>query len=182
MKKKLGHILLLIGFLAGSFVAVSEVDSIHWTQYGVCAASMLAGLILVRFGTKAKTGEKEQRVADIKVLDECLDNLVMKIRAFTEKSETIPVYEVHTLIDAELMSDLNRFVELREVIIPHFGLNRYADVMGAFATAERLINRSWSASADGYVDEVWRCLRLASEEMGRARTTLSAASPSDELN
>ena len=35
-----------------------------------------------------------------------------------------------------------------------FGMQNYADVMSNFAAGERYINRVWSASTDGYVDEV----------------------------
>jgi hypothetical protein len=51
-------------------------------------------------------------------------------------------------------------------------LQRYADVMSRFATAERLINRSWSASVDGYVDEVWSCTERAETMMVEAHTLL----------
>jgi len=34
------------------------------------------------------------------------------------------------------------------------GLQAYADVMSSFAAGERYLNRVWSASADGYIDEV----------------------------
>ena len=35
-----------------------------------------------------------------------------------------------------------------------FGMQNYADVMSNFAAGERYINRVWSASTDGYEDEV----------------------------
>jgi hypothetical protein len=35
-----------------------------------------------------------------------------------------------------------------------FGMQNYADVMSNFAAGERYINRVWSASTDGYADEV----------------------------
>ena len=59
--------------------------------------------------------------------------------------------------------------------IGRFGLQTYANVMSAFAASERLINRTWSASADGYVDEVRTCLALAEDEMRSAQTQLRAA-------
>ncbi len=39
-------------------------------------------------------------------------------------------------------------------MVPVFGMQNYADVMSNFAAGERYINRVWSASTDGYVDEV----------------------------
>ena len=42
-----------------------------------------------------------------------------------------------------------------------FGIQNYADVMSNFAAGERYINRVWSASTDGYVDEVREYLERA---------------------
>jgi hypothetical protein len=50
-----------------------------------------------------------------------------------------------------------------------FGLQSYADVMSAFAAEERYINRVWSASTDGYVDEVRNYLNRATEQFREAR-------------
>jgi len=50
-----------------------------------------------------------------------------------------------------------------------FGLQSYADVMGAFAAGERYINRVWSASTDGYVDEVYNYLDRATRQFREAR-------------
>jgi hypothetical protein len=45
-----------------------------------------------------------------------------------------------------------------------FGLQGYADIMSAFAAGERYINRVWSASTDGYVDEVLSYLDRATRQ------------------
>jgi hypothetical protein len=50
-----------------------------------------------------------------------------------------------------------------------FGLQGYADVMSAFAAGERYINRVWSASTDGYVDEVHSYLERATQQIREAR-------------
>ena len=57
-------------------------------------------------------------------------------------------------IDELFPGDLNKFVEARETIPHVYRLQAYADVMSHFAAGERYLNRVWSASADGYVDEV----------------------------
>jgi len=55
-----------------------------------------------------------------------------------------------------------------------FGLPAYAGIMTEFATAERSINRAWSASADGYIDEVWLSLDRAQRRMHRAKELFDA--------
>jgi hypothetical protein len=73
------------------------------------------------------------------------------------------------------MTDINSFVEARESMIPRLGMQNYADIMSPFATGERLLNRAWSASADGYVDEVRDCIHGAREELRRAKQLLVQA-------
>ena len=60
-------------------------------------------------------------------------------------------------------------------MIDQFGLEAYARVMTRFASAERNINRAWSASADGYRDEVVRCLHDAANLLEAARAELTEA-------
>jgi hypothetical protein len=43
-------------------------------------------------------------------------------------------------------------------------------VMSAFAAGERYINRVWSASTDGYIDEVRSYLERATQQFGEARS------------
>jgi hypothetical protein len=49
-----------------------------------------------------------------------------------------------------------------------FGMQNYADVMSNFAAGERYINRVWSASTDGYVDEVNMYIDRALEQFREA--------------
>jgi hypothetical protein len=49
-----------------------------------------------------------------------------------------------------------------------FGMQNYADVMSNFAAGERYINRVWSASTDGYADEVILYLERARDQFNEA--------------
>jgi hypothetical protein len=51
----------------------------------------------------------------------------------------------------------------------------YADVMTEFAAAERYINRTWSAAADGYIDEVNASITRANQHLANARKMLAVA-------
>jgi hypothetical protein len=57
----------------------------------------------------------------------------------------------------------------RESMKNLFGLQAYADAMGAFAAGERYINRVWSASTDGYVDEAHNYLDRSTQQFREAR-------------
>jgi hypothetical protein len=169
--KKLGFSLLMIGFLCGAFVIVRDKDAVNWWAYAPCAGVMLLGLICVRMRRADLALDHDRRESDLRVIESSLSSLVEKLdRMLGDRTD---VYELRTLIDERLMNDLNAFVEVRETLIERFGLQQYADLMTAFATSERYINRAWSASADGYVDEVWRSLGIAAGEMKKARDLLS---------
>ena len=72
------------------------------------------------------------------------------------------------------MDAINAFVESREAISHVYGLQAYADVMSHYAGGERFLNRVWSASADGYVDEVNTYLGRSLEQFEIARDKLAA--------
>ena len=106
-------------------------------------------------------------------MKDALHNLVGLLAQMNAHRDTIAVHDVHTRIDEELTSRLTGFVEARESLIPLYGLQAYAELMTEFAGAERNINRAWSASADGYIDEVWICLTEAQRQMDGARALLA---------
>ena len=101
-----------------------------------------------------------------------------------EDKENLPVYEARFEIDRRFREDLNRFAEARETMIHVFGIQGYANVMSAFAAGERYINRVWSASTDGYLEEVNRYLEKARNQFidanGLFRQLRSQESAADE--
>lgn len=174
--KLLGSILLTAGFLAGAYVSVAQVDTVDWLHYGVCAGLMLAGMLALRAARSAALEQAgDQHDADIAVLRSSLDSLIEKVRAFETVESDEGQLTIHCRIDEELMEDIDTFVEARESMIPRLGMQRYADIMSPFANGERLLNRAWSASADGYVDEVRSCVATARLELEKAAEQLAKA-------
>ena len=172
--KNLGGILLTIGFLSGAYFSVSQATSVPWVLYGISAFLMLMGMIALHAARKNELEQAgAQQEADIDVLRACLASLTEKVRGFEARSTDEDQLQVYTRIDEELMEDINTFVEARESMIPRLGMQRYADVMSPFANAERLLNRAWSASADGYVDEVRLCIGSARSELEKAAALLA---------
>ena len=56
-----------------------------------------------------------------------------------------------------------------------WGAAHFAAVQGTCSRAGREIQRCWSATADGYADEAWRCLDAARAGFGRTRQLLAEA-------
>ncbi len=68
----------------------------------------------------------------------------------------------------EFPDDQDAFVQARKSIAHSFSLQGYADVMNPFAAGERYLNRVWSASTDGYVDEAHTYISKAREQFEEA--------------
>ena len=168
-------ILFAAGFLASALVAVMHADAeglerhtVNWMHYSLAFVVGVAGVIGLRSTAAGNDTGEEKLDGDLETLHTSLTNIVNRLTALHADSETISVYDVHRRIDDEFVNDLGAFVEARESMIPRFGLQPYADIMSLFAGGERLLNRTWSASADGYVDEVWSCLSDAEQQMKTA--------------
>ncbi|MEM9379933.1 MAG: hypothetical protein AAGB93_08265 [Planctomycetota bacterium] len=176
MMRLTGSLLLTAGFLAGAYVSVAQVAAVNWLHYGLCAGLMVAGMVALR---RARAVDLEQagerHDSDIAVLQRSLAALIEKVRGFESAQGDEDQLTVYQRIDAELMEDIDAFVEARESMIPKLGMQRYADIMSPFANGERLLNRAWSASADGYVDEVRSCIAGARAELEKAAEQLASA-------
>ena len=161
--KALGLLLITLGFLAGALVAAqTEENEVDWTRFLPGAALGAVGVGLARAGVKRETQAVGAVSANVENLREALDRVVDKIRKMDDEKAAMNPYDAHGRIDALFREDLTVFADARESIGHRFGLSAYADVMNEFAAGERYLNRVWSASVDGYIDEV-------QEYVGRAR-------------
>ena len=174
--KLFGSIFLAGGFLGGSYISVAQVASVDWTFYGGFAGIMVAGMLMLFSARRAElelAGGKHE--ADIETLRSSLASLTERVKSLRADESDEAQLGIHGRIDAELMGDIGTFVEARESMIVRLGMNRYAEIMSAFANGERLLNRAWSASADGYVDEVRLCVGQAESEFQSASQLLESA-------
>lgn len=166
--RALGQLLLWVGVIAAALVSVSRTDAITWEGYAAAIALGLVGVALIRRSGRIDAGARARIAEDLATLERALASAIASVDALVDEGEPIDVYAVKDRIDREIAEHLARFVDAREAMIPTLGLDAYAEVMGDFAGGERLLNRAWSASADGYIDEVQVCL-------GQAQGLLHAA-------
>ncbi len=177
-----GHLLLWAGFLVGAFVAVRSTEvqetpwsTISWPAYGTALFVAIIGVIILRTTKRPVRVASDQEAGAIGELAAILVRLHARVEGWSRTSDKIPVYDFHGMIDDELADDLGRFAELREALVAEFGLDHYARIMTEFALAERTLNRTWSASADGYLDEVQASLSRAGSHLSAARQRLDEA-------
>lgn len=166
--KRIALTLIMGSFVAGAFISVLDPIRINWLWYVPVLLVGLAGLYVFRKTQHGEARSSELLSGNMQTLETSLENLLGNLKNLSADSNDLPVYEARFEIDRLLREDLNNFANARESMKHVFGLQHYADVMSAFAAGERYINRVWSASTDGYIDEVRNYLMRATEQFAEA--------------
>lgn len=157
-------LMIFASFLAGSFISVLDPRLVDWNYLAPILAVGLVGLWIYRKAAHAQTRAGDLLAGNISTLESSLGNILANLEDLHARGDDLPVYEARFEIDRLFREDLNNFAEARESMIHVFGIQNYADVMSNFAAGERYINRVWSASTDGYVDEVRTYLERARDQ------------------
>ena len=166
--KTIGYFMISLSFLAGALVAVLDVQIIRWDYFISTIVLGVVGIYLVRVGKKHLSRSNEKLGDNIKNIEASLNRIVENMKKLNKEKKSIHPYDVRHRIDQLFREDLNIFVNARESISHLYGLQAYTDVMSDFAAGERYLNRVWSASADGYVDEVLLYLERAQKQFSEA--------------
>jgi hypothetical protein len=166
--KRLGYLLIVGGFLAGSYTTVLEADSVPVAAYLVALGLGIVGVILVRRVVHQESRHEGVIASNLGSIGSSLETVVAKIQALDKGKAEIDVYELRHHIDREFPDDLDTFVQARESVAHRFGLQAYAEVMNPFAAGERCLNRVWSTSTDGYIDEAHIYIGKAREQFEEA--------------
>jgi hypothetical protein len=162
------------GFLAAALVSVQNETEINWKNYIPTALASVIGVAIVRTGTKQAAEHVDTITSHIDDIDRSIDSLVENVTRLNREKETIHTYDMRYKIDELLLDDLDTFAEARETLNVKFGITHYTDIMSHFATGERYLNRVWSCSADGYVDEVNEYLGRAEEQFREVQQKFQA--------
>lgn len=171
--KALGQLLIAVGFLAGALVAVQNQENLVDARWFVPALLIgVAGVVMARLSIRAAAREGAATQRNLETLTRSIDQLVQKGERLEAEKDEIDPYEARDRIDADFREDLHDFAEARETLGHVYGLSSYADIMSHFAAGERYLNRVWSASIDGYVDEVHEYIGRALEQFREARSKL----------
>ena len=177
--KKIGYILITAGFLAGALTAVTDITTVNWVYFLPALAAGFAGVIMVRLFDYRHKSSGKKLTGHLSDIETSLTKIVKNINRLNSEKDTPDTCRVRTKIDELLTEDLTAFIDARNAICRVYGLGEYADVMSYFASAERAVNRAWSASTDGYTNEVRSSLQKACdhfttvlEKVNSLKTTL----------
>ncbi|GAB4199413.1 MAG: hypothetical protein Tsb002_34950 [Wenzhouxiangellaceae bacterium] len=171
---KLGYLLLIIGFLGATYFASLDPIAIPWLYFVPMIGLGIAGVIMIRVARGSSAKAEHVLAGNREVLEKSLQQIVQRLDDLRQRKVEIPTYEMRFEIDRLFRDDLRRFADARESLTHLYGLQAYADVMSAFAAGERYLNRIWSASTDGYQDEVLSYVDRANTQFIQARDKLAA--------
>lgn len=166
--KTIAYLLITIGFLLASYYSVIDAEQVPWSKVVPALLAGLVGVVMIQVSNRGKRRSAHKVRSSISKLEQSLASIVAKAEELDAQKESLDPYAVHHRIDELFMEDLDVFVENRETIGDAYGLQAYADVMTHFATGERYLNRCWSASTDGYIDEVQAYLSRATDQFKQA--------------
>jgi RNase adaptor protein for sRNA GlmZ degradation len=152
--KLIGYLLIAAAFLIATLVAVQQVLEVNWMWFVPFVVVGFVGVVVVRKASHAETRAEDKVAANIGVVHSSLEQVVQKVAQLNADKANINTYDMRLRIDDTVLTHLDDFVAVRESIGHKYGLQEYADVMSSYAAGERYLNRVWSASADGYIDEV----------------------------
>ena len=152
--KTIGLVLITVGFLAGALVAVVDEEQVNWFNFGASIAVGIVGVGIVRFGRRQVTHGEGKLASNMQEITSILQRIVDGMTRLNTEKNSIDTYDMRHRIDETIAAEILAFADTRETIATLFGLGVYADIMSHFAAGERYLNRVWSASADGYIDEV----------------------------
>ncbi len=128
--------------------------TIPWLWYGLSMAVGLVGVVLLRSTAKSAEQEQGKVKQQFEVVQSSLAALTKNVSILSQKLGEMSPRQSLDFIDQECAPAFSDFAESRNALIQRFGMQHYAEIMTQFASAERFINRAWSASADGYMHEV----------------------------
>lgn len=176
--RAIGFLLLTGGFLLAAYSTALDTDATAWALFIPAALIGIAGVGVIKHHARGEARSESVLSANRNELTESLGNIVRGLDDIVSRKDSIGIDTLRDEIDRLLRADLRRFADARESMIHLYGLQTYADIMSEFASGERYVNRVWSASADGYVDEAHAYLDRARSQFQHAKGQLASAASS----
>ena len=147
--------------IMGTFI---DENIIKWSLYIPAFIVGAVGVAAIRIDDNRHKKTEHHVTSRIETVFSSLEKIVANIKKLNADKHSVDTYDMRHRIDEMFIEDLETFVEARESIIHRYGLSVYGDVMSSFAAGDRYLNRVWSASADGYIDEINVYLDKAQEQ------------------
>lgn len=179
---RIGALLITAGFLWSAYQASLDPRLMDWVTFVPGLLAGFAGIVIRRRVAAGHALSDHVLASNRSNMEQSLDRIVAGLEEMDREKGSLPTYEARFEIDRRFRSDLDLFAEARHSLSHMYGLQAYADIMSCFAAGERYLNRVWSASADGYCDEVNEYLGKALAMFREAKASLQAVSAQHAAN
>ena len=170
--KILGFAMIFAGFLGGALLASLDPNVVDWWAFAPVVIGGGIGVVIMKHASHAAAKADHVLAGNREVLERSLANITVNLIQLNADKATIETAQMRHEIDRLFRDDLANFADARESLTHLYGLKAYADVMSDFAAGERYLNRVWSASTDGYGQEVSTYLDRALDQFRHAATRL----------
>jgi len=168
-------LLVVLAFLGGAFLASLDPIKMDWISFVPVIFVGAVGVFLAKRAESAAAKHDSVLTANRAELEGSLNNILANLVELNGRKDKVPTYDMRFEIDKLFRDDLMRFADARDSMKHIFGLRAFADIMSSFAAGERYINRVWSASTDGYVDEVLTYVEKALSQFQHAKQEFDKA-------
>jgi len=169
---RLGSVLVALGFLSAAYMASLDPLQVHWPVFLPPVLAGFLGVYLRRRAAMQHAQSDHVLASNRANIEQSLARIVAGLEQLDAGKQELPPHLARFEIDRRFRGDLTAFADARDSLSHMYGLQAYADIMSAFAAGERYLNRVWSASADGYVDEVREYIGRALSMFREAQATL----------
>jgi len=170
----IGKLMVGAAFLSGAFITSLDKNLVDWHMFLPVMVAGILGIIIIKKAEKKEAHSEGVLTTNLNNIEGSLNRIVENLIDINNKKADLPPYDIRFEVDKLFREDLTLFADSRKSLGHRYGLQPYAEVMSAFAAGERYINRVWSASADGYVDEVMEYLSKAQAQFIEARDKLQS--------
>ncbi len=163
---------------------VSKIENrwptVPWLWYGLSMAVGIVGVVLLRKSSQSEVSDTGRVQEEYATIESSLKTLNEKISHLDANMKNMAPGQIVNFIDEECAPAFSDFADSRNALIQRFGLQAFADIMSQFASGERFMNRAWSASADGYMNEVRDCIDRAKAHLAKASDLLEEHASNSE--
>lgn len=157
----------------------------HLPHFAIAAVGLLVGAMLTRVSAAKAVklaeanAESDDSISPAQAVAHLREVVNELVKALPLERDRRAACEMITDQLGDAISDyVPHVVEQRERLVARMGLGGYASLMDIFASAERAMNRAWSAAADQAFEEALESLERAAERLPVVEDKLTGRTPS----
>ena len=143
----------------------------EWWWFAIAVAGFIASAMISRIARKARimagesaAGSKHAAPSDVvSSMRAVVAGLIEETPAMLTRRDRLDA--IIDRVGGLQAEEIPSLVDRRETLVGVMGLGKYAALMDVFSSAERALNRAWSAAADGDEGEAMSCLLLAADRL-----------------